>query len=416
MTQTSFTIIYISLLIIEFLTLFSLTILNIGSVLKNKATLPELFKEIISKDDYLKSIEYTIKKEHFSILRMIISTAITITILFSGILGEIESLLQVFISNRTLMGLSYLAIISLILAVVDLPFALYSTFVIEEEFGFNKMTIKSYISDMIKQMILSIVLGGIILTALFMFMDKTGELWWIWASAFFIAFQLLLVVIYPNFIAPLFNKFSPLEDGELKENLENMATKANFALTGIFVMDGSKRSAHSNAYFTGMGKSKRIVLYDTLIEKLTADELCGVLAHEIGHWKKGHINKRLFLTMISVPLVFFILSMALNFAPLFETFSMNVGTYHGLIVLMMMISGTFTFFFTPISNYMSRKHEFEADAFAKELRGDSQPLIKALFKLSKNNLSNLTPDRYYSAFHYSHPPVAERVENLNNLQ
>lgn len=412
MNQTGFTILYISLLIIEFITLYTLTILNVGSVLKNRDSIPEVFKDIITKENYIKSVDYTIKKEHFSILRMVFSTAITVTILFSGLLGSIETLLMGLFVNKTLLGLSYLALISVILSLTDQPFSLYSTFVIEEEFGFNKMSIKSYIGDMVKQIVLSVILGGIILTALFMFMDKTGSTWWIWASAFFIGFQLLLVLIYPNFIAPIFNKFSPLDDGELKENLEAMASKAEFSLTGIFVMDGSKRSGHSNAYFTGIGKSKRIVLYDTLVEKLTVDELCGVLAHEIGHWKKGHIRKRLLLTLVSVPLSFFILSLLLNFNPLFETFNMLPGTYHGLLVLIMMISSSFTFFFTPISNHMSRKHEFEADFFAKEIRGESESLIQALFKLSKDNLSNLTPDRHYSAFHYSHPPVIERVKNL----
>lgn len=414
MNQQTFIFLYISLLVIEFITLYTLTILNIGTVLKNKNTIPSLFINLISAENYTKSVNYTIKKEHFSILRMIISTTVTVTILFSGLLGNIELFLMTLFTNKILLGLSFIGIITLITSIIDLPFQLYSTFVIEEEYGFNKMTLKSYISDTIKQIIFAIIIGTILITGLFLFMDKTGSIWWLWASIFFISFQLLLIIIYPNFIAPIFNKFSPLEDGELKDTLEAMANKAHFALSGIFVMDGSKRSGHSNAYFTGLGKNRRIVLYDTLVENLTIEELCSVLAHEIGHWKKGHIKKRLFFTMLTVPLAFFILSIILGFNPLYDSFNMISGTYHGLIVLIMMISGTFTFYFAPISNHISRKHEFEADNFAKEIRGEGKSLISALLKLSKDNLSNLTPNKLYSAFHYSHPPVTERLENLES--
>jgi len=415
MNNYIFAAIYLTLLTIEFITLYTLTLLNINSVLKNRDNIPDIFKSIISPQKYEKSIAYTLKKEHFSIFRLVFSLILTVTILFSGILGSIESILMGLTSNKIILGLLFLGVVSLILGLFDLPLSLYSTFVIEEEFGFNKLTIKAYIGDIIKQIVLSLVLGIIILTTLFIFMDKTADLWWLWASIFFISFQLLLLVIYPNFIAPIFNKFSPLEDGELKNALEEMAVKANFKINGIYVMDGSKRSGHSNAYFTGIGSSKRIVLYDTLIENLSTEELCGVLAHEIGHWSKGHIKKRLILTFISVPLSFFILSLALNFKPLYTTFNMVEGTYHGLLVLMMLISSSFTFFFSPLSNLLSRKHEFEADSFAKNLRGESDSLIQALLKLSKDNLSNLTPDKNYSAFHYSHPPVIERVKNLKDL-
>lgn len=412
MNQTQFFILYISLFILEFITIYTLNILNIGSVLKNRKDIPDMFKDQITMENYEKSIAYTLKKEHFSIFRLIISSAVTLTMLFSGILGYIESCLLIYISSTTLMGLAYIGVISLILGLLDFPLSLYSTFVIEEEFGFNKMDFKSYISDQIKQFVLSVIIGVIILVALFFFMDKTGDGWWVWASIFFISFQLLLFIIYPNFIAPIFNKFTPLEDGELKDRLELMASKAAFKLTAIYIMDGSKRSGHSNAYFTGIGSSKRIVLYDTLVEKLTTAELSAVLAHEIGHWKKGHIRKRLLLTMITVPVAFLILSLLLKYNPLFELFSLKIGTYYGLLILIMMISGPFTFFLSPISNHMSRKHEFEADDFAIDQEEDNQTLITALLKLSKDNLSNLTPDKLYSAYYYSHPPLIERIKNL----
>ncbi len=413
MNQLGFTILYIALLTLEFLTVFTLTSLNINSVIKNRESIPLLFQSLISKESYSKSIKYTLRKEHFSILRLIFSTLFSVIILFSGFLGKIESVLSSYISNSTIYGILFIGIITFILSISEIPFSIYSTFVIEEEFGFNKMSIKSYISDTIKQTVLTVFLGGIILFALFMFIEKTGSIWWLLASTFFILFQLLLVVIYPTFIAPIFNKFTPLEDGELKTELEKMATEAKFSLTGIFVMDGSKRSGHSNAYFTGIGKTKRIVLYDTLIENLTVQELCGVLAHEIGHWKMGHITKKITLTFLTIPVTFFIISLLIGFQPLFTTFGLQPGTYYGLITLIMMISSSFTFFLTPLSNKLSRKHEFEADDFAKKIRGESDSLINALLKLSKDNLSNLTPDIYYSTYYYSHPPVSERVKKLS---
>jgi len=222
MNQTQFFILYITLLTLEFITIYTLTILNIGSVLKNRSCIPEIFRSLITDDNYKKSIAYTLKKEHFSLFRMVISTAATLTLLFSGVLGYIEELLGSVIDNGTLMGLAFIAAVSVILFLIDLPLSLYSTFVIEEEFGFNKMTLKSYLGDILKQTVLSAVIGVIILVALFFFMDRTGNNWWIWASLFFIGFQLLLFIIYPNFIAPLFNKFTPLEDGELKERLEDV--------------------------------------------------------------------------------------------------------------------------------------------------------------------------------------------------
>lgn len=415
MNQSLFLFIYLALLTIEFVTLYTLTILNINSVQKNRNAIPDLFSKVISKEEYKKSVNYTVKKEHFSILKLIFSTILVAIFLLSGSLGHIEKFLAGYISNPIFLGLIYIALVSVALFIIDLPFALYSTFVIEEEFGFNKMTMKSYISDIIKQGILSAILGGILLSVIFIFMDKTGTTWWIWASSFFIAFQLIIFILYPNFIAPIFNKFTPLEEGELKEKLEKLSKEAKFKVSGIFVMDGSKRSKHSNAYFTGIGKSKRIVLYDTLVESLSSDELTGVLAHEIGHWKKGHIRKRLLMSIITVPLGFFILSLALNFDPMFQAFSMFPGTYHGLITLIILISGPFTFFLGPITNHMSRKHEFEADNYAAELTGKSDDLISALLGLSKDNLSNLTPNSAYSAFHYSHPPVTERVKKLKEI-
>ncbi|MBN2616866.1 MAG: M48 family metallopeptidase [Spirochaetales bacterium] len=414
MNQTQFIFLYLSLFTIEFIILITLTILNINSILKNRKTIPQEVTSIINLEQYGKSINYSIRKEHFSILHLVLSSLTTLLILFSGTLGTIESIILSITANKILVGLSFVAVISILLYIVNLPLTLYSTFVIEEEFGFNKMTLKSFVSDSVKEGLLGIIIGSIVLTVLFIFMEKTGDSWWIWTTVFFIIFQLLLTIIYPIFIAPIFNKFSPLEDGELKDGVNKLSQKAKFNIKGIFIMDGSKRSNHSNAYFTGFGKSKRVVLYDTLVDKLSIEQLLAVLAHEFGHWKKGHIKKRIALSFVTLPAVFFILSLLLHYNPLYSSFGLQAGSYHGLIILISMISGSFTFFISPLSNKFSRKHEFEADNFAIELMEESESLKEALLQLSKENLSNLTPDRLYSAYHYSHPPLLERLKNITN--
>lgn len=414
MTSTTFLTIFLSLTIIEFITVYTLKVLNMNSVLKNRFEIPDFFKNFITEENYQKSIKYSLKKEKFSVFKNSFSLGIVLFLLFSGVLGDLEQFINSLGFNTYISGLFFIGSISLAMFIMELPLTLYSTFVIEEEFGFNKTNIKAFFSDILKQGILAIILGSILLIAIFFFIDKTANLWWLWASVFFVAFQLFILIIYPTVIAPIFNKFTPLEDGELKDKLEELAKKTNFPIKGIFVMDGSKRSAHSNAYFTGFGKSRRVVLYDTLIESLTVDELHGVLAHEIGHWKKGHIKKRMFLSFITMPVVFFVLSLALSFPPLYEIFNMSIGTSYGLLVLISLVSSSFTFFISPFTNYLSRKDEFEADNYAKNIVGSGDSLTNALLKLSKENLSNLTPHPAYSTYYYSHPPVSERVKKIQD--
>lgn len=411
MSNSIFLTIFIILTVAEFITVYTLKVLNINSILKNRDDVPEPFKEIISYDKYKKSSEYSVRKENFSIIRNFVSLGTIALILITGLLGIFEEIVISMNLHQYLTGLLFIGLLSVVLFFIDLPFSLYSIFVIEEEYGFNKQTFTSFIGDIAKQGILTSLLGGILLTGIFFFVDKTDN-WWIWASIFFISFQMIILIIYPTVIAPLFNKFTPLEDGELKDRLFQLAKKTNFPVKGIFVMDGSKRSGHSNAYFTGFGKNRRVVLYDTLIESLSTDELYGVLAHEIGHWKKGHIKKRMLLTFLTMPLIFFIVSLAINFEPLFAIFNMNSGTSYGILVLISLVSSSFTFFITPFTNHLSRKDEFEADSFARDIIGDGESLKSALLTLSKENLSNLTPHKGYSTYYYSHPPVSERVKKL----
>ena len=294
-------------------------------------------------------------------------------------------------------------------------FSIYSQFKIEEQFGFNKMTIGLFIKDQIKSLVLSGIILSILLLGIFWFMDTAGAYWWIIASTGFIIFQLVLSIIYPLLIAPIFNKFAPLEEDDLKHLLKTLADKLKFKTTGIFVMDGSRRSGHSNAYFTGVGKAKRIVLYDTLVSILSNNQIAAVLAHEIGHYKKHHLIKGLALSFFVTTLVFFVVNFFLNFLPIYEAFGFSRISYHGIFVILSFAAGPFTFFLTPLFTMWSRKHEYEADAFAANNTNYGEDLKEGLIIMSKENLSNLTPHPLYSFYHYSHPTVGERIRALDKL-
>jgi len=309
-------------------------------------------------------------------------------------------------------GIFYLLLLTGLSSLISLPFSLYSQFVIEEEYGFNKMTFRLYFTDMIKNIFLSVFLFIPLFLGLFLFIDKSGSLWWLYGYLFFTAFQLLLSLIYPLVIAPIFNKFSELEDGPLRERLFALAEKTSFKASGIYVMDGSRRSAHSNAYFTGFGKARRIVLFDTLIKQLSHEELEAVLAHEIGHFKKKHILKRLIFSLAFAFFLFYGLSLILYYAPLYRAFGFMEASLPALLVILSFLIGPISFFLKPISSLFSRRDEYEADRFAAEVLMNHRPLANALVTLSKENLSNLTPHRMYSAFHYSHPVLSERIAAL----
>lgn len=412
MTSDSFFLLYLIFFTLELLTLYVLNVLNMNSVLKNRKTVPQGFEEAITKEDYRNSIAYSLRKEKFVILSSFISSGATLLIIFSGLLGDIDLYLKQWNLGSSLHGIIYIGIMTLIFSLVTFPLSFYSRFVIEEEFGFNKTSAKLYFIDTFKGLILTAVLGIPLLLLLFLFMDSTGDFWWLWAMGAITLFQFIMLIIYPTLIAPLFNKFTPLEEGPLKERLETLAEKTGFTLKGLFVVDGSRRSGHSNAYFTGIGKAKRIVLYDTLIEYHSEEELEAILAHEIGHYKMKHIKKRLILSILSLGVSLFIMSLALKWPPLFEAFGMEGPSYHGLFVLISFVSGPFTFFLSPVGNILSRKHEYEADNFAKKITGTCEPMITALVNLSRKNLSNLTPHKAYSFYHYSHPTAGERIASL----
>ena len=298
---------------------------------------------------------------------------------------------------------------------ISLPFSVYSTFVIEEKFGFNKTTPKTFVLDIVKGIVLSVVIGGVVLAGILLFFMNAGELAWLYCWAAVTAFSLVMQFIAPTWIMPLFNKFTSLEEGELRDAIFRMAEKAKFPLKNLYVMDGSKRSAKSNAFFTGFGKNKRIALFDTLIAQHTIPELVAILAHEIGHYQKKHILQSMLISIAYTGIMFYLLSIFLDHQGLFDAFYMtHQSVYAGLIF--------FSMLFSPISEilgvfmqYFSRKNEYEADRYAVELTEDPESMINALKKLSAHNLSNLTPHPFYVMLNYSHPPVLERIRAIRKL-
>jgi len=297
--------------------------------------------------------------------------------------------------------------------VISLPFTLYSTFVIEEKYGFNKMNLKLWLIDFGKALALFIVIGVPVLSAVLWFMDRYGDsLWWLYVWILLAMVQLFITTIFPVVIVPLFNKLTPLPEGSLREQIEAVVKKISFKMSDIFTMDGSKRSAHSNAYFAGMGRFRRIVLFDTLVKSLGEPELVAVLVHEMGHSKKKHVRTGLLLGLGISFLGLLILSWVIHAPWFYDAFGFGMFSSYAALFIFMKASGSFTFFLEPLFSMLSRKHEYEADRFATEVMGTSQPMIQGLVKLTKDNLSNLTPHPLYSFFYYSHPTVMERIAAL----
>ncbi len=415
-------IIFLLLLALKTATSFALDTLNRKETLRNAGSVPEAFRGMIDEPTYRKSVAYTLRKIDFGYLETFFDAALTLVLV-------IALLPTIYDWAGTLLGPSedlsgwariwregtVLIVISTLIGLLDLPFDWYETFQIEAQFGFNKSTQKLWISDKVKGLILGFVIGLPLLWAVIAFYYAFPHTWWIWAQIFFIAFQLLFLVIFPKLILPLFNKLSPLPEGELRDMLNALAERCGFVAKKIEVIDGSKRSGHSNAYFTGFGKWRRIVLFDTLIEQLSPKEIEAVLAHEIGHSKRGHITKRLITSSVVGLAMLGFVAWLLGQEAFFTAFGFEFVP--GLMIvpaflLLSQLAPLVTFWITPISAHFSRKHEYEADAFAKEVTGTPDALVSALHKLHEKNLSNLTPHPIYSAFFYSHPTLAEREAEL----
>ena len=374
--------------------------------------IPAELANVYDEKEYLKSQAYKKENYKFSLYTSTFSTIITLAFfLFKGF-AWVDQIARNISDNEIIITLAFFGIIMLANDLISTPFSYYQTFVIEEKYGFNKTSKKLFFTDKLKGWLLSILIGGGILALIAWFYQKTGDHFWIYTWLFIAVFSVFMTLFYSSLIVPLFNKQTPLENGELRSSIEVFAKKVGFKLDNIFVIDGSKRSTKANAYFSGFGPKKRIILYDTLIDDLETDEIVGVLAHEVGHYKKKHVFINMFLSVLLTGFTLYILSLLIGNSILSEALSVEKSSFHiGLIA--------FGVLYSPISeitgiimNYISRKFEYQADDFAKE-NYNSNALISSLKKLSKNSLSNLTPHKANVFIHYSHPTLLQRVVNLN---
>lgn len=391
----------------------ALSLLNIAEVKRRGQNPPQRILEVMDDKTYAKSVEYTLAKERLGLFGGFYETLILLAILFSGFLPWIYSFFWSGTGLSVLWESLYLISTIIIISLPGLPLEYYRQFGLEERFGFNKATVKLWITDKCKGLIISLVIGVPLISLIIFLIHQLGNYWWIWAFVTLFLFQLVMIVLYPMLILPWFNKLTPLPDDDLRQRLMNLAERTGFKARTIQVMDGSRRSGHSNAFFTGFGRFRRIVLFDTLVQQLSPEELEAVLAHEIGHYKKGHVPKMLALSAIMSLAGLWILAWLLNSPWFIQAFGFDFeqsGPGPALL-LFGLLSGLFTFWLSPLLGLLSRKHEYESDRFAIEYTG-SEPMISALRKLSEKNLSNLTPHPLYSGFYYSHPTFFEREKAL----
>lgn len=394
---------------------FWLATRQVRHVARHRDSVPPAFAGTVSLAAHQKAADYTMAKSRLGLLETAFGAAVLLAWTLLGGLDALNRLLVDWLGTGMTQQLALLVSFALVGGLLELPFSLYGTFVVEERFGFNKMTWKLWLGDLLKSTLLGAVIGLPIAALILWLMGAAGAWWWLWAWAVWMGFNLLLLVVYPTFIAPLFNKFQPLEDETLKARVTALMQRCGFAAKGLFVMDGSRRSAHANAYFTGFGAAKRVVFYDTLLAKLSPGEVDAVLAHELGHFKHKHITKRIVM-MFAVSLGGFALLGWLATRIWFYT-GLGVqpnmqGPNDALALLLFLLAvPVFSYFISPLMAQLSRKHEFEADAFAVR-QTSGQDLGTALLKLYEDNASTLTPDPVYVKFYYSHPPASERLARL----
>jgi STE24 endopeptidase len=375
--------------------------------------LPRDFSDVYDPERYERSQEYTRTRTRFGLIPSTLYLLITLTFWFSGGFPRLDGLLRGLEVSQVLTGLLFIGCLVLAQTLLSLPFRWYSTFVIEERFGFNKTTAGTFTMDALKGLLLGMVLGGPILALILWFFEAAGSLAWLWCWLATAVFSLLVQFIAPSWIFPLFNKFETLETGELREAIMGYAAKVGFPLEGLFVIDGSRRSTKANAFFTGFGKSKRVALFDTLIEKHTPQELVAIVGHEIGHYKKGHIPKTLCLSILHSGAVFFLLSLFLESDGLFSAFYVNEKSIYAGLVFFGMLFSPIDLALSFLAQAFSRKNEFEADAYARDT-GLGDPLINGLKRLSAERLANLTPHPLYVKLHHSHPPLVERIAAIRS--
>ncbi|MBW9107361.1 M48 family metallopeptidase [Paraburkholderia phenoliruptrix] len=388
---------------------------QIRFVAGHREQVPSQFAGTIALAAHQRAADYTVERTRLTMIEIVVGAALLIGLTLLGGVQALDLAITDWLGRGYIGQIALVAAVIAITSAVDLPFDYYRQFVIEQRFGFNRMSLRIFVVDRLKGVLLGAAFGLPLLFVVLWLMNRAGSFWWLWTWIVWVVFQMLVLVLYPTFIAPLFNKFEPLKDEALKSRIEALMKRCGFAAKGLFVMDGSRRSAHGNAYFTGFGAAKRIVFFDTLLARLSGSEIEAVLAHELGHFKRRHVIKRMLVT--------FAISLAL--LALLGWLTQQVWFYEGLgvrpslvggnsalaLVLFFLALPVFVFFVTPLGSLTSRKHEFEADAFAAT-QTDAQDLINALVKLYEDNASTLTPDPLYTAFYYSHPPASQRIDRL----
>ena len=422
LSSLCFLMIQINFLFLGFLAVFLLRSatqmllnrLNISHLRTYGIRVPEGFQDVVDGEKLKQASAYNAESEHFHLIATIVEQGLYLAVLLSGLLPLLVKMIRQWTEGSVIGGLIFFAILSGAANLLRIPFSLYETFVIENRYGFNTITPKIWISDLLKGIVVSAVLGGLILWLLLTLVAHGGEAWWVWAWMVAGGFEILMLWLFPVLIAPLFNRFDPIENRVLEDRIGALMEKTGLRAKGVFKMDASKRSKHTNAYFTGVGKSKRIVLFDTLLASHSEEEILAVLAHEIGHWKRRHLVKEILLLETVSLVLFYYASRCLGWTLLYQTFGFEEPvTYAGLFLSGVLI-GPLGFFAHPLESGISRRFEREADDFVKKLLKTVEPMRSALKRLAADNLANLTPHPLYAWFYYSHPPLVERISGLRD--
>ncbi|MBT3186014.1 MAG: M48 family metallopeptidase [Candidatus Thioglobus sp.] len=408
-----FTLVFLIATLSYVVTLLWLNVRQDKAVIKSYEQVPSEFSKKITLKEHQKAAEYTQAKLTVNHFEVMFSTVVLLAWTIGGGMNWLDSIWQGLTDNILYLGIGFIISLMIIGSLIDLPFSIYRTFVLEQRFGFNKTDSKTFVVDLFKEISLTLVIGLPLIYAVLYLMGEMGEYWWLYVWLVLTSFSLLMFWLYPTYIAPIFNKFKPLDNAELKVKIDNLLERTGFKSDGVFVMDGSKRSSHGNAYFTGIGKNKRIVFFDTLLEGMDDQEVEAILAHELGHFHHKHIRKHMINSFAITLAGLALLGYLINQPWFFHGLGVNTMSNHTALILFTLTMPVFSFFIAPISNYLSRKHEFEADAFAAK-HTNADDLVSSLVKLYRDNAATLTPDKIYSAFHDSHPSASIRIAHLKS--
>lgn len=414
MTASQFSALFVAALLSNAIIKWWLAFRQLSHVAAHRDQVPPAFQAQIDLAAHQKAADYTSTLVRFGALSVMFDTILVLAFTVGGGIQWLDTALTSMIASPLLQGAAIIVLVMLLQSVLEMPFDLYRAFNIEARFGFNKLTLKLYLLDALKGMLLGAVLGLPLLFGVLWLMQSMGDLWWLYVWGVWVTFNLLLLFIYPTFIAPMFNKFEPMQDEAQKSRIEALLARCGFESSGLFVMDGSKRSTHGNAYFTGFGKTKRIVFFDTLLQRLSPSEIDAVLAHELGHFKHRHVIKRIGFTFAISLGFLWVLAQLLNAEWFFLGLGVTSQTTALALLLFFMAMPVFTFLLHPLSSAYSRKHEFEADAYAAQ-QTNANELVNALVKLYQDNAKTLTPDPLYATFYESHPPAPIRIAHLQQL-